>query len=63
MALTEHDSLIFVDTAMHRGSDRTACEVTIFRSREMCYDMERQVKGKWERNCNGDTVYLHVHSV
>ena len=31
------DSLIFVDTAMHRGSDRTACEVTIFRSREMCY--------------------------
>ena len=37
MALTEHDSLIFVDTAMHRGSDRTACEVTIFRSREMCY--------------------------
>ena len=29
MALTEHDSLIFVDIAMHRGSDRTACEVTI----------------------------------
>ena len=36
-ALTEHNSPIFVDTAMHRGSDRTACEVTIFRSREMSY--------------------------
>ena len=31
------ETLLFVDTAMHRGSDRTACEVTIFRSREMCY--------------------------
>ena len=45
---------------MHRGSDRTACEVTIFRSREMCYYWKTDRYGL-EPGCKLEPVYPTNH--